>query len=316
MLDLHRLRLLRELKHRGTLAAVATALSYSPSAISQQLALLESEVGVPLLEPSGRRVRLTAQAEVLVAHTELLLERLELAEADLAAAAAGRVGTVRVAAFQTVATALIPLALTALDGTHPDLRVEVTQREPDNSVPALVAGEFDVVVAEELPGHPAPRPREVEVAALCDDPLWLARPGSPTRRAPRVGDLAALREMPWVMEPRGTMARNWSNGVCRDAGFEPDVRFESSDPLLHLRLVETGHALAMLPALVFAGRPPTVRLERLPGDPTRRVVTVVRRGAGGHPAVRAVRTALAAAARDVGVSPRGRARSAGSPSPA
>ena len=83
MLDLHRLRLLRELKHRGTLAAVAEALAYTPSAISQQLSVLETEAGVPLLERAGRRVRLTPAAERLVEHTEAILERLEQAQADL-----------------------------------------------------------------------------------------------------------------------------------------------------------------------------------------------------------------------------------------
>jgi DNA-binding transcriptional LysR family regulator len=99
VLDLRRLRLLRELAHRGTLGAVAEALSYAPSTVSQQLSLLESEVGVPLLEPVGRRVRLTPQAEVLVPHTERILEELERAEAAVAASTAQVAGLVRVAAF-------------------------------------------------------------------------------------------------------------------------------------------------------------------------------------------------------------------------
>src|SRR5690349_9657234 len=114
MLDMHRLRLLRELKHRGTLAAVAAALSYSPSSISQQLSLLETEVGVPLLEPVGRRVRLTPQAEILVGHAEALLERLEQAEADVAASLTELTGTLRVASFQTASLAVLPAALTRL----------------------------------------------------------------------------------------------------------------------------------------------------------------------------------------------------------
>ncbi|MGH1554350.1 LysR family transcriptional regulator [Streptomyces sp. L7] len=97
MFDLHRLRLLRELKHRGTLAAVAAALSYSPSAVSQQLSQLESEVGVPLLVPVGRRVRLTPQAEILVEHTEAVLKRLEEAEADIATSLTDLTGTLRIA---------------------------------------------------------------------------------------------------------------------------------------------------------------------------------------------------------------------------
>lgn len=289
MLDLHRLRLLRELKHRGTLAAVAEALSYSPSSISQQLSVLEKEVGVPLLEPVGRRVRLTAQAEILVAHTEAVLARLERAEADLAASLEGITGVLRVAAFQTAALALVPDALTLLRDAHPRLRVEITQREPESALPALLARDFDLVITEEYPGEPGPRPAGVEYAELGEDEIGLAVPDG----AAGAG-LRGLARVPWVMEPVGTASRQWATRLCREAGFEPDVRFESTDLLLHLRLVERGHAAALLPGLVWAGRPPTVRVVRLPAERrTRRLSTASRQGGGEHPAVRAFRAALA-----------------------
>ena len=131
MLDLRRLRLLRELGRRGTITAVAKALSYSPSAVSQQLTALEKETGVRLLEPAGRRVRLTAQADLLIAHTEVLLEEMERAEAALAQSLNETVGTLRLAAFQTAVLALVPHALTDLEQQHPRLRVEVTELEPE-----------------------------------------------------------------------------------------------------------------------------------------------------------------------------------------
>lgn len=326
MLDLHRLRLLRELKHRGTLAAVADALSYSPSSISQQLSVLEKEVGVPLLEPVGRRVRLTAQAEILVAHTEAVLERLERAEADLAASLRGLTGTLRVAAFQTAALALVPDALSLLRDAHPRLRIEITQREPESALPALLARDFDLVITEEYPGQPGPRPAGIEYAELGEDEIQLALPtGAPTPAgrpehaggAANAGHVehAALAEhtahaedagraegrgvrglagVAWVMEPEGTASRQWATRLCREAGFEPDVRFESTDLLLHLRLVERGLAAALLPGLVWAGRPPTVQVDRLPAEHRiRRLFTASRRGGGEHPAVRAFRTALA-----------------------
>lgn len=148
MFDLHRLRLLRELKHRGTLAAVAAALSYAPSSVSQQLSQLEAEVGVPLLEPVGRRVRLTEQAEILVAHTEAVLERLERAEADIATSLTDLTGTLRIASFQTAALALVPTALSLLRDAHPHLRVHVTHMEPESALPALQARDFDLVLTE------------------------------------------------------------------------------------------------------------------------------------------------------------------------
>ncbi|QKW39980.1 LysR family transcriptional regulator [Actinomadura sp. NAK00032] len=287
MLDLHRLRLLRELKHRGTLAAVAEALSYSPSSISQQLSVLEREAGVRLLEPVGRRVRLTAQAEILVAHTEAVLERLERAEADLAASLEGITGVLRVAAFQTAALALVPDALTLLRTAHPRLRIEITQREPESALPALLARDFDLVLTEEYPGEPGPRPAGVEYEELGEDEIHLALPGESG------GGLREAAGVPWVLEPPGTASRQWATRLCREAGFDPDVRFESTDLLLHLRLVEHGHAAALLPGLVWAGRPPAVPVVRLPArQRTRRLFTASRRGGGGHPAVRAFRTAL------------------------
>src|SRR5918911_518503 len=157
MLDLRRLRLLRELARRGTIAAVAEALAYSPSAVSQQLAAREKEAGVRLLEPAGRRVRLTAQADLLVAHAEVLLEEMERAEASLARSLNQAVGTLRVAAFQTAVLALVPQALLDLESEHPSLRVEVTELEPEVALAALVTGEFDLVLGEEYPGLPLPR---------------------------------------------------------------------------------------------------------------------------------------------------------------
>jgi DNA-binding transcriptional LysR family regulator len=301
MFDLHRLRLLRELKHRGTLAAVAAALSYAPSSVSQQLSQLEAEVGVPLLEPVGRRVRLTEQAEILVAHTEAVLERLERAEADIAASQAELTGTLRIASFQTAALALVPVALGFLRDQHPQLRVHVTHMEPEKALPALQARDFDLVLAEEYPGNPNSRPAELEEEDLLDDPLHLAVPET-VQLPNRQGSLVALRSLadhPWVMEPEGTAARHWAMTLCRNAGFEPDVRFETTDLLLHLRLVEQGHAAAFLPDLVWSGRAPTVALRQLPrGRRSRRVFTVVRRGRSRHPAVLACRSALLRAVGD------------------
>ncbi|MGH2782108.1 MAG: LysR family transcriptional regulator, partial [Thermoleophilaceae bacterium] len=119
MLDLRRLRLLRELRDRGTIGAVAEALDYSPSAVSQQLRVLEGEAGLALLERSGRRVRLTDAGALLARHAERLLGFAEEAEAELAGVAGRVVGTVRVAAFQTAALSLLPPALAALERDHP-----------------------------------------------------------------------------------------------------------------------------------------------------------------------------------------------------
>src|ERR687891_999324 len=149
MLDLRRLRLLRELKERGTIAAVADALQFTPSAVSQQLAMLEREAGVPLLERAGRGVRLTDAALVLVEHAGALLERAAIAEADLAAAAGTVAGRARIAGFQSVAFRLALPAMEALRSDAPRLRCEVIEAEPEDALPALALGDIDLVIGDE-----------------------------------------------------------------------------------------------------------------------------------------------------------------------
>ncbi|HYI33276.1 MAG TPA: LysR substrate-binding domain-containing protein [Glaciibacter sp.] len=311
MLDVRRLRLLSELKLRGTLAGVAEALAYTPSAVSQQLALLEKEAGVELLQKVGRRVQLTPQAEILVQHTELLLERLEIAEADMTASLTTVSGTVRVAVFQSAAHAVIPQALTLLGTEYPDLRVEITEREPELGLFEVSARDFDLVIAEQYPGHTRAHWADLDRVNLAADTLRLAVP--PVTRVPadsersaaalpggRVAppDIADLRDAaawPWVMEPEGTASRQWATQLCRSAGFEPDVRFETADLIAHIRLIQSGNAVGVLPDLVWSGASPTVRLLGLPGAPERTIFTAARRSSAGRPGVLAVRDALARA---------------------
>ena len=285
MHNLRRLVVLRELKHRGTLAAVASAMSYSPSAVSQQLTLLESEVGAPLLEREGRGVRLTPQAEILVARTEKALRELERAEAEIAASLRETSGTIKVAAFQTAMLALVPVALTWLRENHPRIRVEATQAEPDTSLPGLLTRDFDLVIDETFPGHARPaRASEFEHHPLCEDPMRLATPDP-------VVSLADLAERPWVMEPAGTPARAWATGMCHAAGFEPDVVYVSADMLVHARLVEEGHAVAFLPDMLWFDRTPGLLLVGSAGH-TRTVHATVRAGAGEHPLIQTFLTAI------------------------
>ncbi|WP_432542677.1 LysR family transcriptional regulator [Kineococcus sp. SYSU DK002] len=297
MLDVHRLRLLRELERRGTLAAVAAALSYSPSAVSQQLSQLEAEAGVPLLEKRGRGVVLTPAARVLVAHADVVLAQLERAEADLAALAGEAVGVLRVASFQTVLFALVPDALTLLAARHPGLRVVIDHREAAPAFSALAARDVDLVLGEEYPNRSHPRSPDVDEEDLALDEFRLAVPLSgPWSGVSRIEELAGAS---WVLEPAGTDSGDWALARCRQAGSEPDVRIRTPDALLHVHLVETGHAVALLPDLVLAGRRRSLRVLDLPEHPTRRLFTGVRRGAGGRPAVRAFRAALRDAARRV-----------------
>jgi DNA-binding transcriptional LysR family regulator len=308
VLDVHRLRLLCELDRRGTLAAVAKALSYSPSAVSQQLSQLEAEAGVALLEPAGRGVRLTPQARILVAHGEAIFERLEEAEAELRASLTEVGGTLRVASFQSVLLALVPAVLTELAGRHPGLRIEITHQEAGPAFAGLLAHEFDIVLGEEYPGTARPPAAGARTQLLALDDLFLAIPdhgpyarcaaGTPVR-------LADLADVPWILDPPGTGPGQWARNACREAGFEPDVRYSGSDLLLQLHLAETGHAAAVVPGLLLAAvPPPAARIRPVPGRPRRKLTTGVRAGAAGDPAIRvfraALRRAIGSAAPDIG----------------
>ena len=290
MLDMRRLRLLREVQLRGTLSGVAEALAFSPSSVSQQLAQLEREAGVKLLQKSGRRVQLTPQGELLATRAADLLDRLEQAEAELVTSLDAVIGTVRLAVFQSAAHAVIPEALTLLRVEHPDLRVEIMEREPEAGLFDLAARDFDLVLAEQYPGHTRPHLPDLDREFLATDALRLAVP-----TASAVSSLTDAADLPFVMEPEGTVARLWSTQICRAAGFEPDVRFETADLIAHIRLIESGNAVGMLPDLVWAGREPALRLVDLPGTPARTVFTSARRVSAARPAVTAVRSALARA---------------------
>jgi DNA-binding transcriptional LysR family regulator len=287
--DLARLRVLRELRHRGTLDKVAEALSYSPSTISRQLAQLEKDVGVALLEPDGRGVRLTPQAEVLVRHVERVLVVLDEAEAEVATSLAELTGDVRMAAFQTAMTRLVPDAVERLAAAHPGLRVRVAVMEPERSLPALRARDFDIVLTEEYPGQPAPVLPDVHVETLVHDTMRLALPEGDGR------SLAALRDASWVMEPPDTAARAWAEAVCRTAGFAPDVRYAATDVRLHADLVRRGQCVALLPDLIREPGDPGLTLRDLPGRPQRVISTAIRSGGRHHPALAACHRALAAA---------------------
>lgn len=293
MLEVRRLRLLRELKIRGTLSGVAAALNQSPSSVSQQLAQLEKETGVQLFRKAGRRVQLTPQAEILVRHTAAVLEQLELAESEVSASFATAAGLVRIAVFQTAALALMPATLSVLAAEHPQLRVEMTQREPEAALYETWARDFDLVVAEEYPGHAAPLHPGLDRALLTTDAIRLAVPrGSLVGVAHDVFGIEDAAAAAWVMEPHGAASRHWAEQACRRAGFEPDVRYETADLQAHIRLIESGNAVGLIPDLLWSGREVSVPLRDLPDSPRRTIFTSARRATAKSPGVLACRESL------------------------
>ena len=293
MLEMKRLRLLWELDARGTVVRVAEALNYTPSAVSQQLALLEREVGTPLLRRVGRTLELTAAADALVAETEELLAGLERAETAAHRVRGEVAGSVRVAAFQTAVLAIMPQALRRLRTDYPNLRVEMVQHEPETALHETRVRGFDLVVAEQYPGHATAQFAGLDHAPLTYDAIQLALPrlGAGDADFDLVTSLEGAAALPWVMEPRGAASRHWAEQACRTAGFEPDVRYETADLQAHVRLIESGNAVALLPGLVRAES--RLRMVDLPSDPHRTIFTASRLSNAESPAVLAVRESLA-----------------------
>ncbi|GLX17272.1 LysR family transcriptional regulator [Streptomyces lavendulae] len=304
MLDVRRLRLLRELARRGTIAAVAEALAFSPSAVSQQLAVLEREAGLPLLERTGRRVRLTPAAQNLVRHAEAVLERLEQADADLAEARCGLAGVLRVGSFPTATRAIVPAALVHLARRHPGLEPRVRETDPAAVAHALRAGDLDVALVHEYDFVPAPPEPGLATRPLYGEAMYLAAQAVPPVAAAPVGPApdggsdqgAVLRthqDEPWITATPGTLCHAMTVRACQAAGFAPRIRHQVDEFDTVLALVAAGQGVAVVPQLGVTGPPdPAVALTRLHME--RRTKVAFRSGAAAHPAVAAFTAALRA----------------------
>jgi DNA-binding transcriptional LysR family regulator len=292
MLDVRRLRVLRELAARGTIAATAQALGYTAPAVSQQLAALEREAGVALLEKNGRRRRFTPAGEELVVRTEGILRELEAAEAALEATTTQVAGVLRCAAFASAHRVLLPRAIAALAQHHPDLRVTTQDMEPEDSLPALKLGELDLVLAQEYAFSPNPADPALERTDLLDDPVRVALPEShPLANTERV-DLAALEAEPWIAGREGSFCHAVVIHSTRAAGYEPRLAHITNDFDVSYALIGAGAGVGLVPEL--AGPPPPgVVVKPVDGaPPSRRIYAAVRAGSGSRPAVAAMLNVL------------------------
>lgn len=292
-LDVRRLRVLRELAERGTVAATAEALSFTPSAVSQQLSTLEREAGVVLLERDGRRLALTDAGRTLVAHADTVLAQLERAEAELAASAEEITGTLRVAAFSSFARSVLP-DVTAAMLVHERLALHVRDAEPQDSLPLLRLGEVDVVIAQRFPYVPRAFGPAFEVVELFEDSIHLATGPGHHDAPPRFAQLAGR---PWVAGHPGTSCHEVVVHACHAGGHDPRIVGFSNDFAVVAALVARGVGIALIPEIAHDQAPPEVTLRPLDPPLKRDVLAVVRAGAARRPAIAAFLGELRAAAR-------------------
>jgi DNA-binding transcriptional LysR family regulator len=294
MLGVWRLQLLREVSRRGSIKAAAEALSITPSAVSQQLAILEREAGVALLERGGRRVRLTDAAQLLVRHADTITGAIAAAEAELASMQRLVTGTLRVAAFPTAARAVLPQVMTALSHQHPALRVTLRDIEAAESLTALQMDEIDLAIVDEYDEPARVSDGGLEFREFMRDPLYLALPpeestapraAAPPGAAPGAVRLADFRDAFWIMDTEDSHLGQVTLRACMASGFEPHVRSNCKDFSVIIALVEAGLGVGMLPGLAIHDRP--LRASIHPTDPplARRIAAVIRPERRSHPMI-------------------------------
>jgi DNA-binding transcriptional LysR family regulator len=290
-MELKRLNILRALDEHGTVAAAARSLHLTPSAVSQQLAVLAREADAVLLEKNGRGVRLTAAAHVLLGHADAIATRLEQARADLAAQRDGRIGRARVSGFPSGIAGLIAPALSRLKVTHPGWRFEVVQYETEDALPLLPARELDVAIVMTHPDLPEPDHPRIELHPLLDEPFELAVAADhPLAKRTSVHLAADLTDADWIITAPGTACHGLLLTACHQAGFQPRLAHTSTDFGAQLSLVAAGLGVTIIPRLCQPALPAGVVLRPIEAPtPRRRLLAAVRRGHGPSPLLTALR---------------------------
>ncbi len=293
MVELRRLRTLRAVADQGTLAAAADALHLTPSAVSQQLSALEKEIGHGLLEPSGRSVRLTPAAHVLLGHADALFAQLERMEGDLAAQGTAPRGEVRVGGFPTALAGLLAQAAKPLRQRAPQVTVRVHEAETDEAVALLLARDIDVMLGMECSAAPRRDDTRFHREELLSDVLDAALADDHPLADRATISLADLRDETWVAPPVGWSCDEVFHAGCRAAGFSPRIAHRSGDWQAVMALVAAGLGASLVPRLAQTATPPGVTIIPLTANPPmRHVFAACRAGAESQPAVRVVLEAL------------------------
>jgi molybdate transport repressor ModE-like protein len=252
MLDLKRLRVLAEVARQGSFSAAADTLYLSQSAVSQQVATLEKEVGMPLLERTRNGPKLNDAGHVLVGHAEAALARLEEAEHELKAIAGLEGGELRMASFPSASATLLTEALAQFGGRHPEVRLTVTEAEPEQSLPRLRAAEVDLAIVFDYPMLPSQADeRDIERALLLTESMYLALPNSHPLAKAKTVRLADLADQAWLCGVCPSSCGDVVKQACREAGFDPRIAFESDEYQVLQAYVAAGLGFTLLPDLAL-----------------------------------------------------------------
>lgn len=285
MLDVKRLRILREVASQGSFSAAADALYLSQSAVSQQVGTLEREVGMSLLERTREGPKLTDAGRALVGHADAAIARLEEAERELAAIAGLEGGELRLASFPSASATVLTEAVSVFHGRHPKVRLTIAEAEPEESLPQLRSGELDIVLAFDYPSVPSREDRDLERTQILTESMHLALPKGHPLAEQQVVPLADLADAQWLCGSRPSSCGEVVVAACRDAGFEPRVGFESDDYHVMQGFIAAGLGFTLLPDLALS----TLRSDLVvratdPPAPERRVWAATRAAGARSPA--------------------------------
>ncbi|MFI6921638.1 LysR family transcriptional regulator [Nonomuraea spiralis] len=292
MLDLNRLKALHAVHVYGSVGAAADALMVTPSAVSQQIAKLERETGARLMERSGRGVRLTDAAGLLAEHAERILALVETAEADFEALRGEVVGRLNIASFATATRGLMPGAIVSLKKRHPDLHVQLFEREPERVLREVSRGELDLGVIQDWLNRPMAMPEGLTRATLLDDVADVAIPADHPLAGRMELGLAELHGERWISSSPGTVCHDWLVFTLRNASLEPEIACMADEYPTQLALVAAGLGCAIVPRLGRDCVPDGVRLIPIAPRQSRRLYAVWRTDAARRPAIRATVEAL------------------------
>jgi molybdate transport repressor ModE-like protein len=283
MLDVKRLKVLREVAAQGSFSTAAEKLGYTQSAVSQQIAALEREAGATLIERNPRGLRLTDAGEALVRHADKILARLAEAEAELEAIAGLRGGRLRVATFPTAGATLVPHAVREFNQRHPGVELTLTEADPIESLPLLKAGELDLALVDDADVQDDV---DVELIHLLEDPMHLALPADHPLASKQRVRLADVAGEPWIHPTSNCPCRGHVQTACSAAGFEPHVAYESDDFQVVQGLVAAGVGVALIPALALISERPDVVIRPLgPKAPFRKILAATLADGYRSPAV-------------------------------
>ena len=284
MLDVRRMRVLREVAGRGSFSAAAEALSFTQSAVSQHVAALEREAGTQLVERGRTGARLTDAGRVLVGHADVILARIECAEEDLAALAGLRGGRLRLISFQSGGATLAPRAVAAFHERHPQVELSMLEAEPDEACGRLRSGDVDLALVYDHESTPGLLGPDLELTHLLDDRYEAILPkGHALAERARLS-LSDLSGELWVASTSVVGCRRIAESVCRDAGFEPRVAFEADETMAAQALVAAGGGVTLLPQLALTTLHPGVVARRLAKPPARHIWAARLEGAYVSPA--------------------------------